>query len=153
MCRADYARIKHTAGLQRETAACLAILWQTTWERASIFFPDRAGENKIGSFQVYKICIRFHLRDNFGLIFQISQASHLFLKKRSNQTMGPSSGRSNFLGLISSYHTRSYIRHGQAKTWRVRVLYDSAISNPGNDQCLCWFFLKFLYIFYSAFIT
>ena len=52
------------------------------------FFPGRAGENKIGSFQVYKICIRFHLRDNFGLIFQISQASHLFLKKKIKSNYG-----------------------------------------------------------------
>ena len=78
---------KHTAGLHRETAACLAILWQTTWEWASIFL-DRAGENNIGSFQVYKICIRFHLRDNFGLIFPISQASHLFLKKNQIKLLG-----------------------------------------------------------------
>ena len=153
MCRADYARIKHTAGLQRETAACLAILWQTTWERASIFFLAGLGKTKSAHFRCIKFVSDFISETTLGWFFRSLKLPTFSWKKRSNQTMGPSSGRSNFLGLISSYHTRSYIRHGQAKTWRVRVLYDSAISNPGNDQCLCWFFLKFLYIFYSAFIT
>jgi len=119
----------------------------------AFFFLAGLGKTKSAHFRCIKFVSDFISETTLGWFFRSLKLPTFSWKKRSNQTMGPSSGRSNFLGLISSYHTRSYIRHGQAKTWRVRVLYDSAISNPGNDQCLCWFFLKFLYIFYSAFIT